>query len=108
MSVRSSPRVSGVCQDGARDFARRRPRLTGILSGVVEKLVGSYDGLVIDIFAKGIKKLAGNIPGDRRKTYRKNARGYRIGGSTFGWLTRPGRRVNRPYSDFSDTVRFWL
>ncbi|RWW03003.1 hypothetical protein BHE74_00053490 [Ensete ventricosum] len=60
------------------------------------------------IFAKGIKKLAGNIPGDRRKTYRKNARGYRIGGSTFGWLTRPGRRVNRPYSDFSDTVRFWL
>ncbi|RWW20065.1 hypothetical protein GW17_00015843 [Ensete ventricosum] len=39
--VGSSPRVSGVCQDGAKEFAKRRPRLTGRLSGVAEKLVES-------------------------------------------------------------------
>ncbi|RWW45240.1 hypothetical protein BHE74_00048936 [Ensete ventricosum] len=39
--VESSPRVSGVCQDGAREFVRRRPRLTEKLSGVAEKLAGN-------------------------------------------------------------------
>ncbi|RWW18648.1 hypothetical protein GW17_00017350 [Ensete ventricosum] len=34
--VGSSSRVSGACQDGAREFAGRRPRLTKRLSGVVE------------------------------------------------------------------------
>ncbi|RZS15343.1 hypothetical protein BHM03_00047179 [Ensete ventricosum] len=37
--IGSSSRVSGVCQDSAREFARRRPRLTGRLSRVVEKIV---------------------------------------------------------------------
>ncbi|RZS18045.1 hypothetical protein BHM03_00050272 [Ensete ventricosum] len=32
--IRSSWRVSGACQDGARKFARRRPRLARRLSGV--------------------------------------------------------------------------
>ncbi|RWV95487.1 hypothetical protein BHE74_00011369 [Ensete ventricosum] len=36
-----SPRVSGVCQDGTREFARRRARLARRLSGVAEKLVGN-------------------------------------------------------------------
>ncbi|RWW38575.1 hypothetical protein BHE74_00056186 [Ensete ventricosum] len=38
--VRSSPRVSRVCQDSAREFARRRLRLVGRLSGVTNKLSG--------------------------------------------------------------------
>ncbi|RZS18712.1 hypothetical protein BHM03_00051021 [Ensete ventricosum] len=46
--IGSSPRVSEVCQDDVREFARRRPRLTGRLSGIAEKLVGSYDGLVMN------------------------------------------------------------
>ncbi|RWW01850.1 hypothetical protein GW17_00035100 [Ensete ventricosum] len=41
--VGSSPRVSGVYQDGAREFAKRRSRLTRRLSGVAEKLVESRD-----------------------------------------------------------------
>ncbi|RZS05101.1 hypothetical protein BHM03_00035567 [Ensete ventricosum] len=49
--VGSSPRVSGVCQDSAREFAKRRLRLAGRLSGVAEKLTGSWDGLVMDILA---------------------------------------------------------
>ncbi|RWV81873.1 hypothetical protein GW17_00056670, partial [Ensete ventricosum] len=36
--VESSPRVSGACQDSTREFARRRLRLAGRLSGVAEKL----------------------------------------------------------------------
>ncbi|RRT59305.1 hypothetical protein B296_00043250 [Ensete ventricosum] len=36
--VGSSPRVSGACQDSAREFIGRRPRLTGRLSGVAKKL----------------------------------------------------------------------
>ncbi|RRT51747.1 hypothetical protein B296_00050922 [Ensete ventricosum] len=48
--VGSSPRVSGVCQDSAREFARRRPRLTGRLSRVAERLVGSWEDLVMDLW----------------------------------------------------------
>ncbi|RRT60002.1 hypothetical protein B296_00004019 [Ensete ventricosum] len=39
--VGSSSWVSGVCQDSAREFARRRPRLAERLSGVVEKIAGN-------------------------------------------------------------------
>ncbi|RZR77948.1 hypothetical protein BHM03_00003158 [Ensete ventricosum] len=39
--VGSSLRVSRVCQDSIREFARRRPRLTERLSGVAEKLAGN-------------------------------------------------------------------
>ncbi|RZR90552.1 hypothetical protein BHM03_00018450 [Ensete ventricosum] len=38
--IESSPRVSVACQDGAREFAGRRPRLTIRLSGVAERLPG--------------------------------------------------------------------
>ncbi|RWW48580.1 hypothetical protein BHE74_00045328 [Ensete ventricosum] len=40
--VGSSPRVSRVCQDGAREFARRRSRLARRLSGVAEKPVRRF------------------------------------------------------------------
>ncbi|RWV89250.1 hypothetical protein BHE74_00042276 [Ensete ventricosum] len=110
--VGSSLRVSRACQDGAREFAGRRPRLTEKLSGVAEILAGSWDGLVMDVlfarrFAKGIRKLAGNTKGDCREedqmTYRKNAGGYRImreiwvAGSTFWQVNCPKWWVNRPY-----------
>ncbi|RRT64548.1 hypothetical protein B296_00009029 [Ensete ventricosum] len=71
--VGSSPRVSRACQDGAREFARRRPRLAEKLSGVAEKLVGSWDGLVMDVlaimidFTEGIGKIARNTLGDRQR-----------------------------------------
>ncbi|RWW71574.1 hypothetical protein BHE74_00020674 [Ensete ventricosum] len=35
-------KVSGVCQDGAKEFAGRRPRLTGKLSRIAEMLAGSW------------------------------------------------------------------
>ncbi|RRT72421.1 hypothetical protein B296_00026716 [Ensete ventricosum] len=43
--IGSSPRVLGACQDGAREFARRRPRLTRRLLGEAEKYAGSWEGL---------------------------------------------------------------
>ncbi|RRT50150.1 hypothetical protein B296_00050505 [Ensete ventricosum] len=97
--VGSSLRVSGVCHDGTREFAKRRPRLAKRLSGVAEKLIGndgpryslgigpSSDDVVGSCrkfarrFAKGIGKLTGNAKGDRRKedqrTCRKIAGGCR-------------------------------
>ncbi|RZS20327.1 hypothetical protein BHM03_00052822 [Ensete ventricosum] len=93
-AVGSSLRVSGVCQDGAREFTRRRPRLTGRLLGVVEKPTGRLtmtgamklqpdDGPRSSLsigpglgrcsgisskftrrFAEGIRKLVRNTPGD--------------------------------------------
>ncbi|RWW13185.1 hypothetical protein GW17_00023116 [Ensete ventricosum] len=39
--VGSSLRVSGVFQDGAKEFASRRTRLTGRLSRVAKKLAGN-------------------------------------------------------------------
>ncbi|RWW41898.1 hypothetical protein BHE74_00052587 [Ensete ventricosum] len=89
--IGSSSRVSRVCQDGIREFARRRPRLVERLSGVAEKLTGimelqpddgprlslsigsrfgQYSGISPEFarrFAKGIGKLAGSTPGDHRK-----------------------------------------
>ncbi|RWV77082.1 hypothetical protein GW17_00062143 [Ensete ventricosum] len=70
--VRSSPKVSGVCQDGARVFARRRPRPVRRLSGVAEKLTGNLDVCW---------ELVGRSPEEDRKIHHKNAGGYRIGGS---------------------------
>ncbi|RRT46950.1 hypothetical protein B296_00024283 [Ensete ventricosum] len=73
--VRSSPRVSGVCQDGTREFTGRRPRLTERLSGVAERLARSWEG---------IEKITRNTPGDRQgKTVRLaigDFGGYRITG----------------------------
>ncbi|RWW81493.1 hypothetical protein BHE74_00010101 [Ensete ventricosum] len=67
--IGSSLRVSGTCQDGAREFTGRRLRL-------IERLWGDI--------AKGIGKIARNTPGDRqRKTVRLavgNAGGCRITG----------------------------
>ncbi|RRT31995.1 hypothetical protein B296_00057367 [Ensete ventricosum] len=93
--VRSSSRVSGTYQDGVREFARRRPRLVGRLSGVAERLAesltttgaielqpddgprsslgigpGSDDAMgprreFARRFVEEIEKLAGNTPGDR-------------------------------------------
>ncbi|RRT34137.1 hypothetical protein B296_00045084 [Ensete ventricosum] len=45
--VGSSPRVLRVCQNGAREFAGRRPKLIGRLLGVVKRLVRSWEGLFI-------------------------------------------------------------
>ncbi|RZR93381.1 hypothetical protein BHM03_00021875 [Ensete ventricosum] len=100
--VGSSLRVSGACQDGAREFAGRRRRLVGRLSGVAERLVGN-DGLrsSLDIgpssddavgphwefarrSAEGNKSSLGTrrvSPEEDRKTYRKNVGSYRISGS---------------------------
>ncbi|RWV92526.1 hypothetical protein GW17_00045087 [Ensete ventricosum] len=41
--VGSSPRVSGACQDGAREFVGRRAKLVERLSRVAERLVGSWE-----------------------------------------------------------------
>ncbi|RWW70394.1 hypothetical protein BHE74_00021927 [Ensete ventricosum] len=56
--VGSSPWVSGVFQDGTREFIRKRPRLIERLLGVAEKLTVSW---------KGIEKIARNTLGDRRR-----------------------------------------
>ncbi|RRT63430.1 hypothetical protein B296_00026793 [Ensete ventricosum] len=89
--IGSSSRVSGVCQDGTREFARRRLKLAKRLSGVAEMLTKSWEGLEVDLlailivktilwelvgsslgFVEGIGKLAGNTSGDRhRKTIRR-------------------------------------
>ncbi|RWV96077.1 hypothetical protein GW17_00041241 [Ensete ventricosum] len=95
--VGSSPRVSVVCHNGTREFTRRRLRLARRLSGVAEKLIGRltmtgamelqpddgprsslsigsgfrrYSGISPKFarkFIEGIRKLAGNTPGDRWK-----------------------------------------
>ncbi|RWV82990.1 hypothetical protein GW17_00055466 [Ensete ventricosum] len=89
--IGSSSRVSGVYQDGAREFTRRRPRLARRLSGVAEKLAGN-DGPRSNLsigpgfggcsgilpkfarrFAEGIGKLAGNTPGNRRKKTKRDS-----------------------------------
>ncbi|RWW61240.1 hypothetical protein BHE74_00031705 [Ensete ventricosum] len=62
--VGSSPRVSGAYQDGIREFARRRPRLIGRLSGVAERLAGSWEGLDDMVgagreFARTLPKVSG-------------------------------------------------
>ncbi|RRT34088.1 hypothetical protein B296_00058990 [Ensete ventricosum] len=81
--VGNLPRVSGVCHDGAREFARRRPRLVGRLSGVAEKLVWSYDGLVTDIRRRDREarwEHAGRLLEEDQKTRCKNIGGRQISG----------------------------
>ncbi|RWW86966.1 hypothetical protein BHE74_00004223 [Ensete ventricosum] len=56
--VGSSQKVSGVCQDDAREFAKRRPRLARRLSWVAEKLTGISDGF-------GERRLDRPYPGNR-------------------------------------------
>ncbi|RRT40072.1 hypothetical protein B296_00043032 [Ensete ventricosum] len=86
--VGSLPGVSGVCQDSTMEFARGRLRLVERLSGVAEKFTGITTRLWAKIklrhragfgrcsgisptfarrFTEGIRKLAGNTPGDHRK-----------------------------------------
>ncbi|RWW52587.1 hypothetical protein BHE74_00040967 [Ensete ventricosum] len=66
--VKSSSRVSGIRQDGTREFARRRPRLTERLLRVAEKFagMGSHQEFARR-FTEEIGKLAGNIKGDHRE-----------------------------------------
>ncbi|RWV77469.1 hypothetical protein GW17_00061695 [Ensete ventricosum] len=45
--VGSLPRELGACQNGGKEFAGRRLRLARRLSGVVEKLVRSWEGLTM-------------------------------------------------------------
>ncbi|RWV99272.1 hypothetical protein BHE74_00017446 [Ensete ventricosum] len=47
--VRSLPRVSGDCQDGAREFVGRRSRLVERLLRVAERVAGSWEGLEVDL-----------------------------------------------------------
>ncbi|RRT31895.1 hypothetical protein B296_00039578 [Ensete ventricosum] len=42
-------RVSGACQDGAREFTEKSLRLAKRLSGVAEKLTGSWEGLTTTV-----------------------------------------------------------
>ncbi|RRT48747.1 hypothetical protein B296_00009697 [Ensete ventricosum] len=95
--IRSSPRVLGVYQNGAKELVKKRLRLIGRLSGVVERLVeslgrsyrpdidpgsslgieprfrrcgGSSPGVHLN-FTEGIGKIARNTLGDRwRRTVR--------------------------------------
>ncbi|RRT38031.1 hypothetical protein B296_00011108 [Ensete ventricosum] len=99
--VRSSSRVSGVCQDGVREFVRRRSSVKR-LSGVAKKLArraielqpndGPRSRLSIGSgfrrcsrispkfarrFAEGIGKLAGNTPGDVGRRLEDSPQEYR-------------------------------
>ncbi|RZS24893.1 hypothetical protein BHM03_00058029 [Ensete ventricosum] len=60
--VRSSSKVSGACQDGANDGPRSS---LGIGPGSDDAVEPRRE--FARRFAEGIGKLAGNIPGDRRK-----------------------------------------
>ncbi|RRT35904.1 hypothetical protein B296_00013777 [Ensete ventricosum] len=77
--VGSSSRVSGVYQDGTREFAINRPRLARRLSGVAEKLAGSRDGLLQPDdgprYCLGIGPSSDDVVGSRRKFARRFAEG---------------------------------
>ncbi|RRT47833.1 hypothetical protein B296_00008520 [Ensete ventricosum] len=113
--VGSLPRVSGVYQDGAKEFAKRRPRLTGRLSDVAEKFVrndavGSRRSSLGDL-SKGSRSSLGThqkITGKRPEDSPQKCRRLPDWREYFRRLTRPGRRVNRLYPNFSDTVGCWL
>ncbi|RWW54519.1 hypothetical protein BHE74_00038895 [Ensete ventricosum] len=61
--VGSSPRVSGACQDGAREFTERRQSLVKRLSGVAERLAGSWEGLEKDfVGVDGIMVVRAIVP----------------------------------------------
>ncbi|RWV88662.1 hypothetical protein GW17_00049225 [Ensete ventricosum] len=61
--VGSFSRVSGACQDSAREFAGRRPRLTRRLSRVAEKLAQSWKAY--REFARTTSKVSGRSLGIR-------------------------------------------
>ncbi|RWV82835.1 hypothetical protein GW17_00055623 [Ensete ventricosum] len=65
--VGSSPRVSGVYQDGAKEFAGRRPRLIERLSRVTERLAGMKAHRA---FARTLPKVSGRSLGTRREITR--------------------------------------
>ncbi|RRT34943.1 hypothetical protein B296_00054851 [Ensete ventricosum] len=77
--------VSGACQDGTKEFARRRPRLTGRLSGVAEKIVGTSASSQVRTMRWD---LAGSSLGDSQKELRRSLRtrreiaGKKTGGHT--------------------------
>ncbi|RZS23946.1 hypothetical protein BHM03_00056960 [Ensete ventricosum] len=76
--------VSRACQDGVREFARRRPRLAGRLSRVAEKLAGS------------IKKITRNMPGDRQRKTLRLAAGEAGGCQFTGIWMEKMKEVKRP------------
>ncbi|RWV80798.1 hypothetical protein GW17_00057867 [Ensete ventricosum] len=78
--IGSLPKVLEVCQDGTREFTRRRSRLVGRLSGVVEKLTGiRYEIRRRDQEAHS--EHTGRSPEEDWMTCRKNNGGYQIGES---------------------------
>ncbi|RWV89249.1 hypothetical protein GW17_00048607 [Ensete ventricosum] len=109
--VESSSRVSRAYQDGVREFAGRRSRLVRRLSGVAERLAGSWKDLEVDLwplgprrefprrFTKGIGKLAGNMLGDcQKKTKRlivRMSEAARLAGRPQGAAPRPGLTSTR-------------
>ncbi|RWW50039.1 hypothetical protein BHE74_00043724 [Ensete ventricosum] len=133
--VGSSPRVLGVCQDGIREFAKRRSRLVGRLSRVAKMLDGRLpmtramklqpdDGLRSNLsIGPGFERCSGISSEFARKfaegigkftCRRLPEEDHRTRCKNVGWqeyfrqLTCPGQRVNRPYPDFSDTIEFCL
>ncbi|RZS22101.1 hypothetical protein BHM03_00054831 [Ensete ventricosum] len=66
--IESSLMILGVYQDGTREFAERRQRLTERLSGLAKRLAGSWEGLKVDVlaimidFTEGIGKITRNTP----------------------------------------------
>ncbi|RRT39871.1 hypothetical protein B296_00000662 [Ensete ventricosum] len=72
--VGSSPRVSGVCQDGAREFTGRRPRLVGRLSGVAERLAESWEDDVVGSSTRTHQKFTGKFVESSPTGYRELTR----------------------------------
>ncbi|RWW36792.1 hypothetical protein BHE74_00058155 [Ensete ventricosum] len=101
--VGSSPRVSGVCYDSAERVHKKKTETRRKIIGGSRKAYRDSDDEVgsrqefTKRFTEGIRKLTGNMKGDRReearRTYRKNVGGYRLCGTAASRF----RRVNRPY-----------
>ncbi|RWW00091.1 hypothetical protein GW17_00036967 [Ensete ventricosum] len=74
--IGSSLRVSGVCQDGTREFVEKRPRLAERLSGVAKRLVKSLDDAVGARwkFARTSPKVSGRSLEEDRETRPKECR----------------------------------
>ncbi|RWW37795.1 hypothetical protein BHE74_00057051 [Ensete ventricosum] len=77
--VGSSLRVSGACQDYAREFTGRRLRLVGRLSRVAERLVGSLDDAVgaRQEFARTSPKVSERLLGTRRRSSEEDHKTHR-------------------------------
>ncbi|RWV77225.1 hypothetical protein GW17_00061980 [Ensete ventricosum] len=83
--IESSPRVSGVCQDSAREFARKRPRLAGRLSGVTEKLVGRDSPKGSGSLLGTRREIAGRRPEDSPQECRRLPDWREIGLNYIDW-----------------------